>query len=80
MEKNQQQIYWIGGSPCAGKSAIAETLSEQFALNYYKVDDHFERHISQTNQDEHPACSLFKSQSSEEIWMTTPEFPLKRGV
>lgn len=31
-------IYYIGGSPCAGKSSVAEILSRRYGLNYFKVD------------------------------------------
>lgn len=32
-------IYYIGGSPCAGKSTVAEILSQKYDLYYFKVDD-----------------------------------------
>ena len=38
---------WIGGSPCCGKSSVAEILRDRFGLNYYKCDDHFDRHLQQ---------------------------------
>ncbi len=31
--------YYIGGSPCAGKSTVAEILSQEYDLYYFKVDD-----------------------------------------
>ncbi|MFN8444306.1 MAG: hypothetical protein U0175_26220 [Caldilineaceae bacterium] len=36
--------YWIGGSPCAGKSSVTNLLAAQFGLTTYHVDDHFNRH------------------------------------
>ena len=29
-------IYYIGGSPCAGKSSVAEILLRRYGLNYFK--------------------------------------------
>lgn len=31
------KIYYIGGSPCAGKSTVAEILSQKYDLYYFKV-------------------------------------------
>ena len=31
--------YYIGGSSCAGKSTVAEMLSQKYDLYYFKVDD-----------------------------------------
>lgn len=36
--------FWIGGSPCAGKSSVAELLAVRYNLIYYRCDDHFTRH------------------------------------
>jgi hypothetical protein len=38
-------IYWIGGSPCAGKSTVAEALAAGMGCRYYKCDDHFGEHL-----------------------------------
>ena len=37
--------YYIGGSPCAGKSTVAEILSRKYNLYYYKVDDYLDKYI-----------------------------------
>lgn len=39
---SKQDIYWIGGSPCSGKSTIAEILAEKHDFTVFKCDDfHF---------------------------------------
>ena len=35
--------YYIGGSPCRGKSTIAEILSKKYNLHYFKVDDYLDK-------------------------------------
>lgn len=40
------KIYWIGGSPCSGKSTIAEILSNKYGLYYFKVDDYLEKYTN----------------------------------
>ncbi|GAA2095719.1 hypothetical protein GCM10009841_07030 [Microlunatus panaciterrae] len=37
-------VRWIGGSPCAGKSTVAELLADRHRLRHYRVDDFFEEH------------------------------------
>lgn len=74
------QIYWIGGSPCAGKSAIAEILSKKHGLTYYKVDDHFERHIRMANADEHPVCMDFLTLDVDQVWMAPVQTQLEREI
>lgn len=39
------QAYFIGGSPCSGKSTISEMISRQFQLEYYKVDEYEGEHM-----------------------------------
>lgn len=38
-------VYFIGGSPCSGKSIVAEALSSRFGLKYFKVDDHLDHYL-----------------------------------
>ncbi len=35
---------WIGGSPCSGKSTIAERLAANLGLPVYHADDYFDQH------------------------------------
>ncbi len=39
-----QHVYWIGGSPCCGKSSIARILDERHCLHLHTCDDAFLRH------------------------------------
>lgn len=47
-------IYWMGGSPCAGKSTICERLAEKYGLTYYCVDSHYAEHLARANAEHHP--------------------------
>lgn len=38
-------VYYIGGSPCSGKSTTAEILSKKYDLYYFKVDDYLDKYI-----------------------------------
>lgn len=49
-----QNIYWMGGSPCAGKSTICERLAVKYDLAYYCVDSHYEAHLARADAVRHP--------------------------
>lgn len=34
------QAYILGGSPCSGKSIVAEMVATQYGFHYYKADDY----------------------------------------
>jgi len=40
-----REIYWIGGSPCCGKSTITELLTQNYGFHYYKCDDYLEKYL-----------------------------------
>ena len=66
-------IYYIGGSPCSGKSTVAEILAEKYDLYYFKVDDFLEEY---TKMGAAKGCEICKKQeemSPEEIWMREPQ-------
>lgn len=79
-------IYYIGGSPCAGKSSVAEILSRKYGLYYFKVDDFLDRYIQAGARKECSACRKVASRNAEQIWMREPllqckeEFDIYREI
>lgn len=75
MDKTQQlnilfsNAYILGGSPCSGKSTLAEMLSARFNLQYYKVDDHEREHVKRSHPDKHPTIYKVLKMSSNENFM-----------
>jgi len=63
------QAYILGGSPCSGKSTIAEKLSTRFKLQYYKVDDHEREHVNRCRPDRHPVIYKVLKMSWNENFM-----------
>ncbi len=51
---NLSRVYWMGGSPCAGKSTICERLAEKYGLTYYCVDSHYEEYLARADGARHP--------------------------
>ena len=65
-------VLWIGGSPCAGKTSIADAL----AMNYHGAVYHFDRmepqHIAQTTARNNPELMAFLAMDMDERWLTRP--------
>jgi uridine kinase len=64
--------YILGGSPCSGKSTIAEQLSERYDLQYYKVDDHYDDHISRSEPEKQPTICKIAQMGWNAIWSRPP--------
>lgn len=64
--------YYIGGSPCAGKSTIAEILSQKYHLYYFKVDDSLDSYTKLGALKGYPICKKTIEMSAEQIWMREP--------
>lgn len=64
--------YYIGGSPCAGKSTIAEILSQKYHLYYFKVDDSLDDYTKLGAIKGYPICKKTIEMSAEQIWMREP--------
>jgi hypothetical protein len=62
-------LYWIGGSPCAGKSSVADRLAAAFDLTIYRCDDAYFRHIEVCTPAAHPTLHAITQMTWDEIWM-----------
>lgn len=61
-------VYWIGGSPCSGKSSIVERLSARHSFRSYRADDAFPAHAAQATADGQPHLYRVARMSWDEIW------------
>jgi hypothetical protein len=64
-----ENLYWIGGSPCAGKSSVADGIVEAHGLSTYSCDDAFERHRTQITPDRFPVFHRLLCATVEEVWI-----------
>ena len=65
--------YFIGGSPCSGKSTTAELLADKYNWQYYKIDDYDLKHLKRAQKENHPVMIKFKEMSWNQIWMRDPQ-------
>jgi hypothetical protein len=62
-------VYWMGGSPCSGKSSIADLLSKEHNLRVYHVDEAFQEQRRQITPQAQPTLYRFLNTPWNEIWM-----------
>ncbi len=66
-------VYYIGGSPCSGKSTIAEALAKKYDMTYIKIDDFLDAHIAKGAEKGYEICLKQTQMNPEQIWMRKPE-------
>jgi uridine kinase len=87
IKKRQQTLqsifsssFILGGSPCSGKTTVAERLSKEFDLPYYKVDDHQMRHIKNANPKDHPRMAAYAQMEWDEIWSRPADLQMREEI
>lgn len=63
------RTYWIGGSPCAGKSSVAAALADRFGMKSYTCDDAFEVHKQIVDPGRFPTLHRVSRLSWNDLWM-----------
>lgn len=66
-------IYYIGGSPCSGKSTVAESIAKKYDFHYFKIDDYLEDYIIRGTEQNKLICTKQKNMTPEQTWMRNPE-------
>jgi 2-phosphoglycerate kinase len=73
LEQLFSKAYILGGSPCSGKSTIAEMISAQYGFPYYKADDHESDHRQRAQLEHQPVMFTYSKMGWDEIWSQAPE-------
>ena len=66
------EVYYIGGSPCSGKSTVAGALAECYGLTYFKADNHLEEFTARGAAEGMPVCQRILRMTADETWMRPP--------
>ncbi|MCL2852145.1 MAG: hypothetical protein FWE20_03795 [Defluviitaleaceae bacterium] len=66
-------IYFIGGSPCCGKSTIAEIISERYGFKYYKADDYLMEFVVKGASEGDTWLKYISEMSPDQQWLREPE-------
>ncbi len=73
-------IYFLGGSPCAGKTSAVKLLAQEQGLNSYHCDEAFSRHQQQALPDKQPTLYALKTLTWDEIWLGPLEHLVERAL
>jgi len=80
LKKQLNTVFWIGGSPCSGKSSIAQALAESYSCRTYLCDDAYEAHLESARPETQPLMSQVAAMTWDDIWMHSAEFLVEREV
>ena len=73
LQRELTHVYWMGGSPCAGKSSIADILAATYGLSLYRADEAYFRHEKVVTPEQHPIFYKLTHYSPQELWMRSVE-------
>lgn len=54
-----EHVYWIGGSPCAGKTTITSIIAQELGWQTYHLDRHVESYLERATE-QHPYLQRYK--------------------
>lgn len=66
-------VYWIGGSPCSGKSTIADRIACEFGMVVYRCDDAYDEHLQKIGAEGQPVFHRIAGAHADEIWLRPVE-------
>ena len=64
-----ENVFWLGGSPCSGKSSVSRILAQRFHLDLFSVDEALPRQLPRLHPDLHPCLTRWLQLSWDERWM-----------
>ncbi len=71
--KNLNRIYWLSGSPCAGKTTISSIIAERNDWNVYHCDARWDNHRERANTEKHPHWHAYSRLNGDELWLMPVE-------
>lgn len=65
----KRKVLYIGGSPCSGKSTLAETLAKKHHFKYYKCDNFLEDYIRRGAEKNVAIMRKFQEMDINQTWL-----------
>jgi hypothetical protein len=67
--KDLNRVFWLSGSPCAGKTTVSGALAERFGWNVYHVDEHWDSHKERACPDKQPNYFSITRVTGDKLWL-----------
>ncbi len=64
-----RHVYWMGGSPCAGKSTMAGLIAAAHGLTHYHIDQELRTRLPKPEPARQPCLAYWVSSTWDELWM-----------
>lgn len=80
MGVSRMNTYWMGGSPCSGKSSMAALLAERYDLRVYSVDASLRQYVPHLTPARHPLLYKWHNTAWDELWMQPPDVLLAETI
>ena len=75
------QVYWLGGITCSGKSTTAICIADRLGLELYSTDASFDLHLLRVRQDLHPTMYEFVVDARGGIaWVRAQDIATQVGI
>lgn len=72
MNERLAHVLWLGGSPCSGKSTVAERICRKWDHKIYDCDDAWFRHGERVSPESHPVLYRLAHANARELWLDRP--------
>lgn len=71
--KMNNALYVLGGSPCSGKSTVAEELARRYGCAYFKLDDYLDDFMRRGAARGNALLKRVLAMTPEQNWMRDPQ-------
>ncbi len=65
-----QQVFWISGTACSGKTTVASALATKHGLGYYSADEMYDQHLRLADPEYQP--SMCRQLPDLRSWFNQP--------
>ncbi len=66
---NFSDVYWLGGSPCCGKSTVAGLLARRMGFRLYECDEHLEAYTLRGARQGSALMQRYLDKSADATWL-----------
>jgi hypothetical protein len=66
-------VYWLGGSPCVGKTTLSNRLAQRLGWRVYHEDEHDKDHAARATSERHPVLYRLSRLHGDDLWLRPVE-------
>ncbi len=69
MNLDLERIFWLAGSPCAGKTTLSQIIADHFKWTIYHCDEWFDRHRQRSTPEYQPTLYHVSRLQGDDLWL-----------